>query len=126
MIQSIKGIQEIQAANAQIMAAFHPNGALSRSVRFMTTAAHRGVVTRAHVDTGAYRAAQRMEMQDALTGRVFIDPSARNPRSRVPVVVYGPIEEARGGAHAAYQRTYSEQGAAIVSEAGAMLVRAFP
>lgn len=125
MIQ-ISGIAEVNAAIRRVSGALHPGGEMSRAVEWMTLAALRGVKARTDVDTGAYRAGQTSEMQNALTGRVFIDPSARNPRSRVPVVVYGPIEEARGGTHAAYQRTYSEQGGAIVNEAGNMLVRAFP
>ncbi len=122
----ISGIAEVNAAIRRVSDALHSGGEMPRAVEWMTLAALRGVKARTDVDTGAYRAGQTSEMQNALTGRVFIDPAARNPRSRVPVVVYGPIEEARGGQHAAYQRTYSEQGSAIVNEAGNMLVRAFP
>ncbi len=109
---SITGIQEAQAANNRVIAALQPSGALGRAVQYGTAAAHRYAVGVTHVDTGALRASHRMEVT-GLRGRVYIDPSARNPRSRQRTATYGPYEHDRGGEHAFYQRTIDEQGQSI-------------
>lgn len=109
---SIKGIQQAQAANNRVIAELQPSGALGRAVQYGVTTAHRYAVGVTHVDTGALRASHRMEVT-GLRGRVYIDPSARNPRSRQRTETYGPYEHERGGEHAFYQRTIDEQGASI-------------
>ena len=109
---SITGIQEAQAKNNRNIAALQPSGALGRAVQYGVIAAHRYAVGVTHVDTGALRSSHRMEIT-GLRGRVYIDPSARNPRSRQRTETYGPYEHERGGQHAFYQRTINEQGPSI-------------
>lgn len=109
---TITGIQEAQAENNRVIASLQPSGALGRAVQYGTAAAHRAAVGMTHVDTGALRASHRMEVT-GLRGRVYIDPSARNPRSRQRTETYGPYEHERGGTHAFYQRTIDEQGQSI-------------
>lgn len=109
---TITGIQEAQAKNNRVIASLRPDGALGRAVQYGTTAAHRYAVGVTHVDTGSLHASHRMEIT-GLRGRVYIDPSARNPRSRQRTETYGPYEHERGGEHAFYQRTINEQGPSI-------------
>ncbi|MCH8093069.1 MAG: hypothetical protein IH953_00605 [Chloroflexi bacterium] len=62
-----------------------------------------------HVDTGALRASHRMELSSkgkTARARIFIDPSAANPRTGRRVAKYGFYEHARGGSHAFYGRTF--------------------
>ena len=54
-------------------------------------------------------------------GRVYIDPSAVNPRSGRRTAIYGPYEHARGGSHEFYGRVVGEQGKAITQRAAGMI-----
>jgi hypothetical protein len=110
---TITGLQEAQADNARMIAELRPSGALGEAVRTATAGLHRYLVGIAHVDTGAMRAAQRMEIKNRrgrAMGRIFTDPSAVNPRSGTPPAEYVNYEEARGGEHALYTRTVQEAG----------------
>ena len=108
---TIKGLRELQDLNIKTIHALKPNNALGRAVKFVTEMAHHYIVTITHVDSGAYRASHRMEVDlNVGRGRVFVDPSARKPRTRELVRDYAEIEESRGGSHAAYTRTQAEIG----------------
>ena len=124
---TITGLQEAQAANNKLIAALKPGDAFGRAIRYATTAAHRYAVALTHVDTGALRASHRMAIEENfLRGKVYIDPSGRNPRSSVRTAEYGPAEHARGGEHAFYERVLSEYGDTIAEEAGRMIMRGLP
>lgn len=101
---SIRGIQEIQQDNIQRIAALKPGGKISKEIKNIVIWAHRYLVSVTHVDTGAYRASQRMDVKE-LTGKLYVDPLSINPVSRERPADYGVFEEARGGEHAAYART---------------------
>ena len=119
----ISGLQELQDENARSIAALQPGGALGQAVKHVTAGAHRYTVAITHVDTGALRASHRMEVQ-GLRGRIYIDPTARNPRSGQRTSVYGPFEHARGGEHAFYDRAAEESGPRLVREAQEIIERA--
>lgn len=120
MTETIEGLQELQRANEAMIAELQPSGALGRAVKYATTEGHRYAIQITHVDTGTLKAAHRMEVSN-VQGRIFIDPSATNPRSGQPVGRYGPIEHDRGGEHAFYQRTIDEQGDQIGGRALGMV-----
>lgn len=108
---TIKGLQELNDLNVRAIKALKPENAMGRAVKFVTMMAHSYIVKITHVHTGAYRASHRMDVDmNAGRGRVFVDPSARNPRTKELVTDYAEIEEARGGQHAAYTRTQAETG----------------
>lgn len=117
---TIKGIQESQARNLRRIAALRPNSTFGRVIRDATIRAYRYAEAITHVDTGSLRASHRMQVQ-GLRGRIYLDPSARNPRSGLPVSVYGPYEHARGGSHAFYHRTVVERGPEIGKQAAYQL-----
>jgi hypothetical protein len=48
-----------------------------------------------------------MELK-GLRGRIYLDPSAINPRTGQKPAVYGYYENKRGGEHAFYDRTVEE------------------
>lgn len=122
---SITGIQEAQAANNRAIAALQPTGALGRAVQYGTVTAHRYAIGLTHVDTGALKASHRMEVT-GLRGRIYIDPSTTNPRSRQAPVDYGPYEHDRGGSHAFYARVIDEHGPAIEAEMENIVKRGLP
>ncbi len=122
MDMTIKGIQEAQRWNLRAIAALRPSGALGRAIQWGTAAGHRYAVSITHVITGALRASHRMSVSST-QGRIFLDPSARNPRSRQRTAVYGPVEERRGGEHAFYRRTVTEAGPRIAREMGQRVAR---
>lgn len=101
---SIKGLQEAQARNNKRIANLKPPGAFGKLIRYFTALLHRFMVQVTHVDTGALRASERMDV-DGLHGRVYVDPNAVNPRDGKRTSVYGVFENARGGEHAFFDRT---------------------
>jgi hypothetical protein len=129
---SITGIQQAQARNQRMIAALQPSGAVGRAVQYGTVAAQRYAISITHVGRykvgaggtwvggGTLRASHRMELSRA-QGRVFIDPTSVNPRTGARAAVYGPIEHARGGTHAFYERVSAERGAQIVRAMRAIL-----
>lgn len=109
MTLTIRGIQQAQQRNNRRIAALQPSGALGEAVQYMTAAGHRYLVGVTHVHTGALRASRRMELDlSTARGRLFTSPVTRNPRSGKLCIDYDPIEEARGGDHAAWARTEAE------------------
>lgn len=122
---TIRGIQEVQAANNRMIAALKPRGALGRAVQYGTMRVHRHAVAITHVDTGALRASHRMRMeQRGLRGVVYLDRASRNPRSNARPYQYGVYEHDRGGTHAFYERTVEEAGPRILDEMGREIVKA--
>lgn len=120
---TISGLQELQDDNARSIAALKPSGALGQAVKHVTAGAQRYTVAITHVDTGALRASHRMEVQ-GLRGRIYLDATARNPRSGQRTSVYGEHEHARGGSHAFYDRAAEEGGPRLVREAQEIIERA--
>lgn len=122
---TITGIQEAQRANLRALAAVKPSGELGRAVIYVLAKLHRYAVSITHVISGALRASHRTQYQEArdnALGLIYIDEGAVRPGGGRPAI-YGPIEEARGGSHAFYQRTVNEAGPGAVGEALARLIR---
>jgi hypothetical protein len=122
---TIRGIQEAQRKNLEIIQALKPNGALGRAVQYGTVQAHRYSVSITHVDTGALRASERVRVY-GLRGVVYLDETARNPKSRQRTAIYGVVEHNRGGSHAFFERTHNEAGGRIAQAAGAGFMRELP
>lgn len=122
---SIRGLQEAQAAVLRAVAALRPTGALGKAVRYVTLAAHRWATAHTVVDTGSWRASHRPDVR-GLTGRIFVDPAAVNPRGGHPGV-YGPaLELTRGGRYAVYARTVNEAGPQLLKAGGKIIEDALP
>jgi len=121
MTITVRGYEEIQAANMRILEGMKPDGALGRAVLYATRALQQGTASRAHRDTGTLAASQMAEVQ-GLQGRVYTADNA-NPKSGDLASVYGPFEEARGGDHAFYNQTMESDAPTILEVAGAQIVR---
>lgn len=120
----IQGLREAQTENLKMIRALSPHNQLGKAVQTGLIVLQRYAVGITHVDTSALRASHRMRMEfsssDAI-GEIYIDPSARNPRSGKRTAEYGPYEHARGGDHAFYERTYNEEGDRALALASAVL-----
>ena len=92
---NISGIQRAQAENNRRIAELKPQGAAGQALRRAGQMIIRYVVAITHVDTGALRASHRLEI-NGLRGRIYLDPSAKNPRTGAATAMYGAIEHARG------------------------------
>jgi len=92
---SIKGLQEAQQANLQMVRAMQPAGALGRAIQYAGLAMHRHVVPSTPHDYGALRAAHRVENKP-LQARIYIDPGATAPRRKARPAVYGAILHGQG------------------------------
>jgi hypothetical protein len=114
--KTIRGLQEAQRWNARAIANMRPSDKFGRLIQTITTQLQRQEIAITHVDTGALRASERMEI-NGLRGRIFIDQNARNPRSGVPTHVYAVFENARGGEHAFAERAARDIAPRIVNQA---------
>lgn len=122
---TIRGLQEAQRGNLKLIAAMKPGGALDEAVHIGTIAAHRYSVIETHVDIGALKASHRIKYERGIFGTkgiVFIDPTARNPRSRQLTAQYGFYEHERGGEHAFYEKTFNRRASNIADQSIAGLV----
>ncbi len=122
---SIRGLQAAQRAMLKVLTAVKPEGGLGRAVLYLATSAHRILVTNTHVDTGAYRASQYVKPEGSGRYRIYIAGNTNNPRTGASPAVYGPAEEARGGSHAAYQRTF-DSGPELAARAAQYLIGELP
>lgn len=120
---TVQGYQELQAAQRKLVEAMEPTGALGEAVKQTTLKMQKGVISRAHELTGTYKASQMIEV-DGLNGRVYTAAN-QSPRGGV-ASVYGPIEEARGGSHAAYGATVEADAIPALEEAGRLIVSKLP
>ncbi len=110
---TLLGIYEARAANEKRIAALQPSTGLAAGGRDMTMKLHRYAVQITHVDTSALQKSHRMgftEARDSFIGEIYIGGDAQNPRTGQLAAVYGPMEHARGGSHAFYERTVMEMG----------------
>jgi hypothetical protein len=121
---TVLGLEKIQAARLKLLQDMQPAGALGKAVLYGTLEIQKGLVGRIHVDTGTYKAAQVTNVH-GLIGRTYT-AAYRNPKSGTAASVYGPYEEARGRAHAAYGNTFNQDGQSILNEAGKMVASELP
>jgi hypothetical protein len=133
MIQSdIRELQKAQRWNARAIANMKPSGAYGKAMQVIVSQVQRYEVSITHVGRyfvnggwrggGTLRASERMEIH-GLRGRVYLDPSARNPITQSRPAEYGVIENARGGEHAFGERTANDAAPRIVGAALAQLGR---
>jgi hypothetical protein len=120
----VQGYQELQAAAQKLVAAAQPSGALGKAVQLATLQSQQGVKGRAHVQTGTYQGSVILDYADLL-GHVFIAPNA-NPVSGSLASVYGPIEEARGGEHAAWATTMQQDAPGVMVQAAQIILASLP
>ena len=78
-----------------------------------------------HVDTGEMQGAHRARYTGSLRAEVYIDQGRRNIRGGRPHI-YGVYEHARGGGHAFYARTVSEESGAILTEVATTIIASLP
>lgn len=118
---TIAGLAQLERALRQIQ---HVGAALGEAVAYATEHMQQGVQRRTHVLTGTLQSAQSYEVQ-GLLGSVFT-AARRNPLSGATADTYGPIEEARGGPHAAYANAVQGDAPKVLEEAGEIIIRALP
>lgn len=121
---TVQGLEKIQAAKLKMLAAMQPQGGLGKAVLYATKAMAEGVIQRAHRDTGTL-AASIIPRVSGLRGLVYTG-AYQNPKSGTPASVYAPFEEARGGSHALYARTFQEDGLRVLEEAGKIIIAELP
>lgn len=125
MANDIQGLQETQDGILRTMAALRPDSDFGRVIQYVTIGLHRGDVVRAHVDTGTMRAGQLLEV-NGLSGRVYTNPSAHNPRTGARAAMYEQFEDRRGGDHAAKRNTFEQDAPRVVQEAISQFIAGLP
>lgn len=121
---TVQGYEALQNANRKMLEAMKPSGGLGKAVLYGTVQMQRGVISRAHTDTGTYKASQTAGVQ-GLSGKVYTAAN-RNPRSGAAASAYGPFEEARGGGHAAYANTFKGDAPGVMGDAIKIVVSELP
>ena len=136
---TIRGIQELQRANAKMIKALKPEGARGRAVQYGLTAGQRKaqaithvgryLVGGAYVGGGSLKASHRMKY-DAGGGRaegtIYIDPTTRNPVTNALPSIYGVYEHGHGGTHRFYERVVEEHGKSISDGMIRTILKDFP
>lgn len=125
----VRGIHQATGAMVQAVSAVQPKSGLGRAVQFATLGARQWAQRIAHRITGTLAASQTVEFNDSgqeSRGRVFIDPAAVNPVTQTPPSEYGPVEHARGGSHAFYERVIAERGMYLSGRAAQVVIAEMP
>lgn len=110
----VAGIKKLQQANRRRIAALQPTGKAGAAMQWGLLELQKYQIGITHVDTGTLRASRRIVTYGNV-GRLFTDFNAINPKSGVRAWTYDPYEEARGGSHASWQRTFSEAGPRVAT-----------
>lgn len=113
----LDGIREAQQVNLRAISQLSPQGRGGRAVFYLISDLWTYAVRITHRDTSGLALSHRMEVKGS-RGEIYIDPASPNPRPQGPrqtrphakPVEYGVYEHNRGGDHAFYDRTMSEQG----------------
>ena len=113
---TLKGLEAAQDVNKRRIGALQPSSDLGRAVQYAVLELQRYAKSITHIDTSALQASHLGEVYGT-RGRIYINPSAINPRGQRPET-YGPYEQARGGSHAFYDRTVDERGPGVIDEVG--------
>lgn len=113
----VAGMEAAQAAMVRAVKATEAKGKLGKVIRDATVELHAYARLITDRDTGTLAAAHYMRFTGNATGEIYINPSARNPRSKTPPSEYGLYESNRGGRHAFYRRTVTEKGPSVMNQA---------
>lgn len=111
---TIDGLEEAQKVNMRRLYVLQPSSELGGAVQYAVEELQWYAKDITHIDTSALQASHLGEVY-GLRGRIYINPSAINPRGQAPEV-YGPCEHERGGSHAFYERTVAERGPGVLRE----------
>ncbi len=136
----LRGLERIQRANRQLLEAINPRGGLGRGVKVATLDLHKYAIAITHVKTGTLRGSHIVNFGSGgvgtyrfgniivskAKGRIYINPSARNPVTGDRPAEYGPVEHARRGSHMFYKRTLDERGNAAAALALLEIRRSLP
>lgn len=136
----VKGMEELQLARLQLMLAIDPKGGLGEAVKTATIHLWKYATTITHVVTGSLKASHTMNfgagrlttsflgatIRREAVGHIEISPNTRNPITGERPAEYGPIEHAKGGSHAFYQRAVSEQGSVALTLAHSVMYEYLP
>lgn len=136
----LRGLERLQAANLQLMRAINPRGGLGKGVKVATLYLHKYAVAITHVQTGTLKRSHVMDFASGgvqtyrygipivgkAVGRIYINPSARNPVTGQMPYKYGTVEHAKRGSHAFYKRTVDERGKAAAALAMAEIFHQMP
>jgi len=110
----VAGMEAAQSAMVRAVKATETKGELGKVIRDATVELHAYARLVTDKDTGTLAASHYMRFTGNATGEIYINPSARNPRSKTPPSEYGLYESNRGGRHAFYQRTITERGPSVM------------
>lgn len=137
---TVAGIEAAQAAQFQLLAAVNPRGGLGRAVKVATEFVRDYAVAITHVQTGTLRASHRADfasgrllttfaaitIREEAMGRIYIDPSVRNPVTGQLPSEYGFAEHSKGGSHAFYYRAHQEAGPTALALAHNVMMTELP
>lgn len=120
---TIQGMEDAQRIMLRAVQAVDPKGGAGRAVKKALFIAQAYAASITHQDTSTLSRSHIIQYDGGAVGYVQPSPYNINPRSHKPASYYAIYEEARGGAHAFYQRTITEIGPRIVDTVGAEIRR---
>jgi len=102
-----------------------PSTGIGRGILAAVKLVHRMAVANTHVDTHALKHSHRIDFgyaSNKAEGNVYVS-DITNPKHSLSTLLYGPIEDARGGDHAFYGLIYHNESERIVDEAAVHMMR---
>lgn len=101
----LQGQPELRQFIRRLIAAMRPGGSMTRIITYATDWGRQLAGEYSHQDTTELSKSHLSEVTEGGSqGRVYINPSAVNPRGQRPAI-YGPFEHGHGTSHAFYTLT---------------------
>ncbi|MBW2559221.1 MAG: hypothetical protein JRE40_00050 [Deltaproteobacteria bacterium] len=113
--------------NLKFIDSLRPSDRIGKGILAALKLVHRMAVANTHVDTSALKHSHRIDFSHSskeAEGNVYVS-DITNPKHALSTLLYGPIEDDRGGDHAFYGLIYNNEGERIAEEAAVHMMRGY-
>lgn len=123
----VQGWNRAVIENLEFINHIRPSTGIGKGILAAIKLVHRMAVANTHVDTSALVHSHRIDFSYTAReaeGTVYVS-DITNPKHSLSTLIYGPIEDARGGDHAFYGLIYREESDRIVDEVATHMMRGY-
>jgi len=123
----IRGWNKAVFENLKFIHELRPSNRIGKGVLAAVKLVHRMAVANTHVDTSALKHSHRIDFgysSNQAEGNVYVS-DVTNPKHALSTLLYGPIEDDRGGDHAFYGLIFNNESERIAKEAEIHMMRGF-
>lgn len=122
-----RGWNQAIAENLTFINSLKPSSRIGKGVLAALKLVHRMAVANTHIDTAALKMSHRIDFgytSREAEGNVYVS-DITNPKHHLSTLLYGPIEDDRGGDHAFYGLIYNNESERVANEASVHMMRGF-